>query len=118
LLRLDFLAFTALVIPAVAQEAAPASAAGAAKSRYVSLIGTVEKVDADGKALTVKPTRLPNRQSSSTSAPTKDALLSFTFPKSAPLNCAPGGLRQPADLCHQISDPILQELETAGALPG
>jgi hypothetical protein len=44
-----FLAFTALVIPAVAQDAP------AAKVRYVSLIGTVEKVDTAGKALTVKP---------------------------------------------------------------
>jgi hypothetical protein len=44
------LAFTALVIPAVAQEAPQA-----AKVRYVSLIGTVEKVDTAGKALTVKP---------------------------------------------------------------
>jgi hypothetical protein len=44
------LAFTALVIPAVAQDVAQS-----AKVRYVSLVGTVEKVDTEGKALTVKP---------------------------------------------------------------
>lgn len=41
------LAFAA-VIPAAAQEAQ-------AKAKYVSVIGTVEKVDASGKALTLKP---------------------------------------------------------------
>lgn len=38
----------AAVIPATAQEAQP-------KAKYVSLIGTVEKVDASGKVLSVKP---------------------------------------------------------------
>lgn len=41
------LAFAA-VIPAVAQEAQP-------KARYVSLIGTVEKIDSAGKVLSIKP---------------------------------------------------------------
>ncbi len=42
------LAFAA-VLPAVAQDAQPA------RPRYVSLIGTVEKVDASGKVLSIKP---------------------------------------------------------------
>ena len=42
-------ALSALMIPAMAQDA------GAAKVKYVSLIGTVEKVDAAGKVFAVKP---------------------------------------------------------------
>jgi hypothetical protein len=44
------LALSAVVIPAMAQDAGQA-----AKVKYVSLIGTVEKVDAAGKVLAVKP---------------------------------------------------------------
>lgn len=42
------LAFAAAISPAMAQDAAP-------KVRYVSLIGTVEKVDASGNVLSIKP---------------------------------------------------------------
>ena len=43
-------ALSAVMIPAMAQDAGQA-----AKVKYVSLIGTVEKVDASGKVLAVKP---------------------------------------------------------------
>jgi hypothetical protein len=44
------LALSAVMIPAMAQDAGQA-----AKVKYVSLVGTVEKVDAAGKVLAVKP---------------------------------------------------------------
>lgn len=49
------IALTAVAIPFIVSTAKAQDAAQTAKTRYVSLIGTVEKVDAAGKVLAIKP---------------------------------------------------------------